>query len=388
MTTSPEFKLIASEEALIACCEKLSHRPYIALDTEFLRENTYRPELCLLQLKSDDILAAVDTIAINDLSPLSALLHDASIVKVFHAASQDLEIFYWLDRKVPSPLFDTQLAAPLLGHNEQIGYGNLVKEMLGVELPKSHTRADWTRRPLPEQQLKYAIDDVVYLEKIYLQQIEALKKRQRLSWLDVEFEALTDPDKYNKPARDIWKKMRAAQKLKGGSLATFQALAEWREFQARERNLPRSWIIKDDVLADIARQLPTSVDELGHIRGLGSKTHKRYADKLVDLIQLARGQQPEPLPAYIRKTKITHAQNAVVDVLSAYVNARASEVDISPGLLASRKMLENCVATGSTDSLSGWRQPLLGEQIQALLDGKSLLGVSDGKLTILDSSDP
>jgi len=382
MPDTPDFQYITTLPELEACCSALSGRPWVALDTEFIREKTYRPVLCLLQIKSGDILAIIDTLQVTDLAPLSALLHDPSITKVLHAASQDLEIFYWLDKAVPMPVFDTQIAAPLLGYNDQIGYGNLVKEMLGVELSKAHTRADWSRRPLPENQLRYALDDVIYLEKVYLAQLKALKEKHRLDWLASDFAALTQVDRYNRPARDMWKKMRAAHKLSGGSLAVLQALAEWRELQARESNLPRNWLIKDDVLADIARQMPDSVEELGHIRGLGSRVRNRFAERLVTLIRAARTQEPEPLPRLARKTRITPDQNAIVDILSAYVNQRAGELDINPTLLASRKMLELCLISGDTSSLTGWRQPLLGKQIQSLLDGRSAISIREQKLFI------
>jgi len=385
-SSDPDFRFITNSNELIACCEALKGREWVVLDTEFIREKTYRPELCLLQIKSGDVLAAVDALAIKDLTPLCNVLHNPTMTKVLHAASQDLEIFYWLERKVPSPLFDTQIAAPLLGYSEQIGYGNLVREMLGIELSKAHTRADWSRRPLPEQQLKYALDDVIYLEEIYLTQIEELRQKNRLHWLKPEFEAMTDPQKYDKPAKDMWKKMRSAQKLKGASLSVLQALAEWRELQARESNLPRNWLMKDDLLTDLARQMPDSVAELSHIRGLGSRLKNRFAQRLVDTINAAKAREPEPLPDWSRKIKITAEQNAVIDVLSAYVNHRAAELDINPPQLASRKMLERCVTTGTTESLTGWRQPLLGEQIQALLDGCSALSIQSGRLTITKHS--
>lgn len=378
----PNYHLVTSDVELRDYCQALSSRPWIVLDTEFIREKTYRPQLCLVQIKSEEILLIVDALAVSNLTPLSEILHDPAITKVLHAATQDLEIFYWLNRKVPEPLFDTQIAAPLLGFNEQIGYGNLVREMLGVELSKAHTRADWSRRPLPEQQLRYAADDVIYLEAIYLQQLEQLNQKNRLQWLTAEFESLADPTRYKKPAKDMWKKIRAAQKLKGPSLAVLQALAEWRELQARESNLPRNWLIKDDLLADLARQMPDSVSELDHIRGLGNRVKSNYAERIVEIINTARLREPEPVPQWSRKLKISPQQNAVIDVLSAYVNFRAAELHINPSQLASRKMLEMCVATGTTEGLSGWRQPLLGESIQSLLDGQSALSIQAGKLSI------
>ena len=203
MSELPAHAYIDTPEALATFCDALKGAPYIALDTEFLRERTYRPELCLVQVKHGEQLACIDTIALgDDLAPLVALLDDASVVKVLHAASQDLEIFWLMNRRVPAPIFDTQLAAPLLGHGEQIGYGNLVRERLDVDLAKSHTRADWTRRPLPPEQIDYALDDVIWLEKLYLDMRAELDGLGRLDWLAPEFAAAEDPAKYDQPAAE------------------------------------------------------------------------------------------------------------------------------------------------------------------------------------------
>ncbi|MFT6302930.1 MAG: ribonuclease D, partial [Pseudomonadales bacterium] len=219
MVDVTDHQYIDTPEALAVLCTALRTRPYVAIDTEFLRERTYRPELCLVQVKHEELLACIDTIVIEDLSALSELLLDESVVKVFHAASQDLEIFYLLTKKVPAPLFDTQIAAPLLGYNEQIGYGNLVNEHLGVELAKSHTRADWTRRPLPDKQIEYALDDVIYLEALYVDMHAQLTQQHRLAWLQPEFAEQAKVEKYDQPAGERWKKIRNIQRYKGPTLS-------------------------------------------------------------------------------------------------------------------------------------------------------------------------
>lgn len=382
MTTNQKYEYIDSSQKLADFCERLASRKWIILDTEFIRESTYRPELCLIQIKCQELLAIVDTLAVKDLSALSTLLHDPDITKVFHAASQDLEIFYWLDKKTPAPLFDTQIAAPLLGYNEQIGYGNLVKEVLGIELSKAHTRADWTRRPLPENQLRYALDDVIYLEQLYEKMHAELTDKKRLDWLTPEFEALTDPAKYDRPARDMWKKMRVAQKLKNEPLSVLQALAEWRELQARETNIPRNWLVKDDVLADIARQMPASVDELSHLRGLGAKIKSKHGIKLVELINDAREREPQPYPEILKKRKLKQQQIAIVDALAGIVTTKAITLNINPAMLATRKLLEECVAVGSSEPVTGWRQPLIASDIDMFLRGKTTLKVKESILII------
>lgn len=377
-----DYEYIETSDALLAFCEKLGSKSYMAIDTEFLREKTYWPQLCLVQIKSDECLACIDAQTISDLGPLIKLLKSPDIMKVLHSASQDMEIFFWLDKQAPSPVFDTQIAAPLLGHAEQIGYGNLVKAELNVNLEKAHTRADWTRRPLPEKQVFYALDDVIYLEQLYLKMRATLESRNRLAWLDSEFAELSDAAKYNKPARDQWKKLRAAQNMKGHSLAALQGLAEWRELLARESDRPRAWIIKDDVLADIAKQLPDSGNELSHIRGLVARTREKHGKHILDIIENTRNVKPEPLPAYEKKKKVSPEDATMVDLLTALVSVHALQHEINPTQLASKKQLEVCVAERSSKSLSGWRHALIGSQIDDMLAGRLSLTVDAGRATL------
>lgn len=383
MSPAPEEHLyIDTAEALSELCALLRKRPYIAIDTEFLRERTYRPELCLVQIKHEELLACIDTIAIKQLDSLVDLLLDESVVKVFHAASQDLEIFYLLCKKVPTPIFDTQIAAPLLGYSEQIGYGNLVKEHLNVELAKTHTRADWTRRPLPDNQISYALDDVVYLEKLYLDMHKQLDDMGRSSWLLPEFAEWEKPEKYDQPAGERWKKIRNIQRYKGDALASIQQLAKWREIKARELNLPRNWLIKDDVLLSLAQQQPDSDAELGHIRSLERKTREKFGAELLAVLAAARGTTPEPVPPFAKKQKLNAAKVAKVQLLNAWVHQRAHELNIAPGLLAPQKILESMVTGDGRSALRGWRDPLLGDDLSALLGGNASLAASDQGLVL------
>ena len=373
---------IDTSEALVELCKELRQRPYIAIDTEFLRERTYRPELCLVQVKHEELLACIDTLAIDDLSALSELLLDTSVTKVFHAASQDLEIFYLLAKKVPTPLFDTQTAAPLLGYNEQIGYGNLVKEHLGVELAKTHTRADWTRRPLPRQQITYALDDVIYLEALYLDMHSQLKELGRLDWLQPEFDDAARVEKYDQPAGERWKKIRNIQRYKGPALSIIQALAKWREIKARETNQPRNWLLKDDVLLNIAQQQPDSATELTHIRSLERKTRERFGDEILAVIEAAKDQEPEPLPPFAKKQKLNGANLARVQLLNAWVFQRSQELGIAPTILAPQKLLEKMVTSDGRSALSGWRDPLLGDDLTALLEGRATISSTSKGLVL------
>jgi len=389
MTDLPAHEYVDTGDGLAAFCASLAGAPYVVLDTEFLRERTYRPELCLVQIKHGEHLACIDTIALAEdadaLAPFVALLDDPAVVKVFHAASQDLEIFWLMNRRVPAPLFDTQIAAPLLGHGEQIGYGNLVRERLDIELAKSHTRADWTRRPLPPEQIAYALDDVIHLETLYLSMREELETLGRLAWLAPEFAAAEDPARYDQPAAERWKKVRNIQRYKGPTLAVIQALAEWRELTARQRNLPRNWLMKDDVLLALAQQRPDSDEELGHVRGLDRKTRERHAGELLTLIAEAATRTPEPVPPFAKKKKLDAGLLARVQLLDAWVHQRGLELGIAPGLLAPPKLLERMVTGDAREALAGWRDPLLGDDLEALIEGRQgLAAASTGGLALMD----
>lgn len=382
MSTPPEHLYIDTQNTLETLCSKLRKCAYIAIDTEFLRERTYRPELCLVQIKHQDMLACVDTMAINNLDALVDLLMDKSVVKVFHAASQDLEIFYLMCKAVPSPIFDTQIAAPLLGFNEQIGYGNLVKEQLGVELAKTHTRADWTRRPLPAEQIAYALDDVVYLERLYLEMHTELEKLGRSDWLKPAFAEWEDPLKYDQPAGNRWKKIRNVQRYKGEALAIIQALAKWREIKARELNQPRNWLIKDDVLVNLAQQRPDSDAELAHIRSLDRKTRERFGEELIRIIADGKGATPEPLPPFNKKQKLNATTLAQLQLLSAWVHQRAAALNIAAGLLGPQQVLEKIVTGEGRSALRGWRDPLIGEELAAILAGNATVSCSSNGLVL------
>jgi ribonuclease D len=379
----PEHSWVDTDDGLSVLCQSLAGASYLILDTEFLRERTYRPELCLIQVKYQDVLACIDAIAVKDLSPFYALMHDRNIEKVFHAASQDLEIFYLESKKVPGPLFDTQVAAPLLGHPEQIGYANLVQERLHIELSKSQTRADWTRRPLSESQVAYALDDVIHLETLYLAMKAELEEAGRLSWLQDDFTAAEDPEKYIQPAKLRWRKVRNIQRYKGPTLSIIQTLATWRELKAREINQPRNWLMKDDVLCTLAQQKPDSVKELSHIRGLDRKTKDRFGDELLEQIAYAKDQPPEPLPAFVKTTKLTPQRAATVQLLNAWVHQRAGALSIAATTLAPQKTLEKMVCGEGREALEGWQDRLIGDDLQALLNGAACVKATNDGIKLI-----
>ncbi len=376
---------IDTPEQLQQLCTRLQDSPWLALDTEFLREKTYYPQLCLLQIANEELAACIDPLRIDDLSPLRALLLDSNQVKVFHAASQDLEIFHLLWGQLPRPLFDTQLAATLIGLGDQIGYASLVKQLLGTTLDKSQVRADWSRRPLEPQQQRYALDDVIYLGQAYLKLKARLEQLGRSRWLDEDFDALADPRTYQIDPWQQWQRIRGLQHLKGVQLAVLQSLAAWRETRAMERNRPKGWIIKDEVLLDLARRMPKDITQLERIRGLEKKTAERQGDELLSLIQEARLTKPEQWPvAKERPPQLSSEQEALTDILMCALRLRATALHLSPLALASRKDLERLVyGDESVALLHGWRHKLIGEDLLKIIDGKLWPQMSHGRMELV-----
>jgi ribonuclease D len=380
---NPDIQYIDTPDALRLFSEQISGADWIALDTEFLREKTYYPKLCLLQIATTGVVACIDPIALDDLSPILDVIFDTRITKVMHAARQDLEILYNIQGSVPVPVFDTQIAALLLGYPDQIGYGNLVKETLGVSLEKKHTRADWSLRPLSKDQVQYAADDVVYLVSVYQQLLEKLNGLQRLEWLNGDFERLTSTDLYLNDPEKAWLKVKGGKRLKGTSLSVLQTFAAWREKTAQQKNIPKGWLMRDDVLIDLARLQPDSISALGKIRGIGEGLVKRNGDYLLGLVEDGKKKQPQPLADREFRNRLSPSQDALVDVMMAVVRISAENNSLNPAVLATRKHLEKLLA-GETDSslMQGWRKKLIGDQLQALLNGELDLAVKNGELVL------
>ncbi len=280
---------LVDQPSLIEFCAGLRDATWLALDTEFIREQTYYPQLCLIQVASADQIACIDPLALPSLEPLLAILCDPAVTKILHAAYQDLEIFYYLSGAVPTPIFDTQLAAAVLGYGNQVGYANLAQQMLGVELEKTHTRVNWRQRPLLPEWLAYAADDVRYLRDIYRRQQAILAERGEMEVLTENFTALADPARYQPQPQEAWRRIRDHQRLHGGpQCAALQALAAWRDEQAIRNDRPRRWILHDGPLLDMARYLPADLKSLARIRGLPTTTLRRHGETLLALIAAAR----------------------------------------------------------------------------------------------------
>jgi ribonuclease D len=375
---------VATQQQLQKLCAQLRGSPWLALDTEFIRDKTYYPHFCLLQISNGTVAASVDPLAITDLSELADIIYNQDITKVFHAGSQDLEIFQQLWGKPPQPLFDTQLAATLLGLGSQIGYGNLVQKLTGRELDKGHSRTDWSQRPLEQAQLRYALDDVIYLGDIYLDITQKLQSLGRATWLQEDFVELANPATYAIDPDSMWQRVKGVQHLKGVQLAILQQLAAWRERQAEQANRPRRWILKDEVLLELARRKPKDTKELERIRGLETGSIKRNGDTILKLIADAVTKPKETWPrAKKRAVTLSTNQEAMTDLLQCCLRLIAEREEITPSALASRKDLEQLVA-GNKDSglLHGWRRSLVGDILLDVLADKILPSIKDGTLTL------
>lgn len=378
---------VESPEQLTTLCAAIRESKWLALDTEFMREKTYFPQLCLLQICNGDIAASVDPLSLPSMEPLMEIIYDPAISKVFHASRQDLEIFHHLWKRLPAPLFDTQLAAALLGFGDQIGYGNLVQKLLNHELEKGHTRTDWSRRPLDDSQLRYALDDVIYLGEIYLKLRDQLAERGRGNWLREDFDLLTSASTYIVAPDAAWQRIKGRQRLKGLQLAVLQALAAWREDQAISSNRPRRWILKDEVTLELARRQPTELKQLERIRGLESGTLQRQGTTLLKLIAEARRLPKAQWP--VEKTppvRLDSNQEALADLLMCGLRLLAEEQRITPSTLAGRKELERMVAgERELDLLRGWRKSLAGDRLLQILDGKLSPRIEQGRLTMKET---
>jgi len=380
MEKPTQERFVDDRDALEALCRQLQHSEWIALDTEFIREKTYYPRLCLIQVCNGEVAACVDPLAIDDLQPLLDILYDGRVLKVLHAARQDLEIFLHDYQRIPMPVFDTQPAAALLGHGDQVGYANLVKQLLDVELPKDQSRTDWSRRPLDAQQQRYALDDVIYLGHLYLHMRGHLFDRERLQWLAADFAPLADPETYYPDPRSMWKRTKGRQMLRGRQLAVLRELAAWRELTARERDLPRKWVLKDDVMIELSRRMPRDAAGLAKIRGIEPGQIRREGDRLIGLITGGAALPREEWPDEKRRAPpLSAPQEAMVDLLSATLRLIADQHQLSPLAIAPRKELEKLVR-GDTDSLldQGWRRSVAGDILRSVMAGETAPVVVDG----------
>jgi ribonuclease D len=367
----PVVRHVIDDAGLAELCASIRGHDWMGLDTEFIRDRTYYPQLCLIQISAPGVLASVDPLAGLDLSPLDELLLDRSIVKILHASRQDFEVIF-LDRKlVPVPVFDTQLAAALAGFGDQPGYAKLVEAMLGISLDKGHTRTDWSRRPLSQDQMAYAIDDVRYLKAIYDGLNERLKANDRAHWLDEDFRALEDPTLYEVLPSEAWRRVKGAGRLRGAANIVLRSLAEWRERVAQDEDRPRGWILKDDVLVDLAQSRPKDQEALSRFRGFSDGLLRQHGQQILACLSPDEGAEDLSTP---RSKPLTPDEEDLLDLLQVTTRLRARELGVSAQSLATRKDLTAHIRDGGDGNLMhGWRRAALGEVLADVVSGRRVI---------------
>jgi ribonuclease D len=356
-------RLIDRPDALEALCAQLDDSPWVATDTEFLRDKTYFPRLCLVQVATPDLVACVDPLAIEDMEPFWRCVMAPGRCLVMHSAEQDLENFYLQTKRLPAVLFDTQLAASMLGHGEQVSYAKLVESMLGVTLGKGYTRTNWARRPLPEGPLKYAADDVRYLRDLYPDLRDELAAMRRSHWPDDDHAALLDPTRYGPRPEQAWRRVKGKGRCRGRSLAALQAVAAWREQDAMRADRPRRWILEDAVVVDLALRAPTTVSQIAHFGPRGAR-----AEALLDALRAGTARPEEKWPVHDFRRALSGAEEDASDGLMQAIIERAEALSVSPSALATRAQVRALAAGGqATELRSGWRGRVLEDLIQEFL---------------------
>lgn len=376
---------INNQKDLVAFVQRAASSPILAIDTEFLREKTYYAKLCLLQMGTRDETVIVDPFAVDDLRVLSDVLRSQTVVKLFHAGTQDIEILYRETGVMPEPVFDTQIAAALLGHTQQIGYGALVSNVCGVQLRKMDSFTDWSRRPLSKSQVEYAADDVVYLPQIYDHMMEDLQAKGRLKWLDADFAQLIDPAKYEQDDRERYKRLKRASQLNRKQLSAARELAAWREAKAKNHDIPRKWVITDEQIVEACKREACSIDELFMVRGISDRMSMKEAREVVAAIKRGLDLPRESWPSTDKPMRNEANVDIQLDVMSALVRLRARQNDIAFQTLASHSDLSE-VARGRRDAevLRGWRREIVGNELLELLDGQLTIGLEDGELKVTE----
>lgn len=375
--------IITTTQQLAQACERLARHPFVTVDTEFLRESTYYPQLCVLQMAGPDEAVVVDALAEGlDLAAFFALMANETIVKVFHAARQDIEIVWHRAGLIPHPIFDTQVAAMVLGYGDSVSYDQLVQRITGDAIDKSHRFTDWTRRPLSKAQLDYAVSDVTHLRDIYHKLMSDLGRRGRTEWVSEEMDVLTSPDTYRLDPENAWQRLRARVR-KPKELAVLIEVAAWREREAKTRDVPRGRVLKDDLVVDIAMQAPISVEKLAALRALPKGFERsRWGQEIPELVKRALGRDPRTLPS-IERPKPAPNGSAIVELLKVLLRMTAEQHGVAAKVIATVDDLDRIAADDKADvpALKGWRRDLFGEKALSLKRGELALAIDRGRVT-------
>jgi ribonuclease D len=377
------MQMITTTAELAALCETLAKSDFVAVDTEFLREQTFWPLLCLVQLAGPEAEGVVDPLSPSlDLAPFYRLMADSSTVKVFHAARQDIEIVCLKSGIVPTPVFDSQIAAMVCGFGDSISYVNLVKKTTGVDLDKTSRFTDWSRRPLSAKQLDYALADVTYLRDVYLHLKRMLETTGRTPWLQEEMEVLTNRATYGTEPENAWQRLKL--RVKGRkSLAVLMELAAWRERLAQSLDIPRGRVLRDDALYDIANQVPASTEALGQLRTLSDGfARSQRAKEIIDAVKAGLERDPKTLPKIERNEALSAEASATLELLKVLLKAAAAEHGVAPRIIADTDDLEQLATSDHADilALQGWRRTLFGEAALKLKRGELALTLVDGEV--------
>jgi ribonuclease D len=385
------MNLITDSAALAQFCERQKGADYIAVDTEFMRERTYWPILCLVQVGGPEEAAAIDALAPGiDLNPLLALMADPATLKLFHAARQDLEIFFHLSGEVPKPLFDTQIAAMVCGFGDSASYETLVRRLAGAPLDKASRFTDWSHRPLTPRQIEYALGDVIHLRTVYERLQQRLAKNGRATWFAEEMAALADPTLYRTEPAEAWHRFRLRGRADSRFLAVLRALAAWREAAAQQRDLPRGRILRDEALIEIASHAPRSIEALARTRGLAKGTAEgRLGKEILDAV--AEGlADPNPPPAVAQKAQNPPGLGPLVELLRVLLKQRCEDFEVAQKLVASADDLEAIAADdkAAVPALTGWRREVFGGDALALKHGALALTAGRNRIELVPLPQP
>lgn len=384
--------IITDQTALERFCDSLKGKPFITVDTEFIREKTYYPRLCLIQIGDPDKnTVAVDVLADPplDLRPVFRLLYDPDILKIFHAGRQDLEIFYTLGGKVAAPFFDTQIAAMVCGYGDSIGYERLVRDVTGEQINKAVQYTNWAVRPLSKAQIEYALADVSHLVDLYRHLEKELEKRDRVSWVYQEEEILADASTYENRPEDAWTRIKVRNPTRK-TLAVLRALAAWREEKAQAKDVPRTWIMRDETLVNMASQTPDTLKKLGRIRNIPEKyAQGERGEKLLALIKDTLKTDKSGWPEIKKRRQMPPQASATYDILRMLLRIQSLENDVVPKLIADKNDLERLAIESEPDiaALRGWRREIFGEYALALKKGELAIGLDKkGQIARIDLS--
>ncbi|MCS6921449.1 MAG: ribonuclease D [Elioraea sp.] len=382
----PDPVLIETTDALAALCARLAATEFVTVDTEFMRERTYWPELCVVQIAGPEDVAVIDALAPGlDLAPLYALFDDERVTKVFHAARQDLEIFHLRTGRLPTPLFDTQVAAMVAGFGDQVGYDALIAALTGATIDKAFRFSDWSARPLTPQQIAYAAADVTHLRRAYVKLRARLERNGRLAWVAEEMAALSDPATYRLDPEEAWQRLKP-RSTNRRFLAVLRAVAAWREREAQRLNIPRQRVVKDETVLEVAAQAPSDVAGLLRARGFPrSLAEGKSGAALLAAISEAKALPEEALPPVEEKRNGARASQALVALLKVLLAAKCEEHDVAQRLVASAEDLERLAAEDDPDipCLSGWRRAVFGEAALALKSGKMALTAVGKRISLV-----